>query len=69
MLDASLLLLGSASLCSLHALGLGQLGRADLVILVLVCAQVGELLLFQHLHEPLLQRLAHQHLQKGRVCE
>mmetsp|Transcript_22559 Transcript_22559/g.43807 ORF Transcript_22559/g.43807 Transcript_22559/m.43807 type:complete len:200 (-) Transcript_22559:59-658(-) len=61
--DTALLLCHSAVLCLLHALGLCELRPRDLVELLLVRAHVGQLLLLEHLHQRLLERLAHEDLQ------
>jgi len=47
----------------LEALGLGELGVADLLKVLLVRLHRRELLLLHHFHHRLLQRLAHEHLE------
>ncbi len=63
--QAPLLLLVLALLGRLHALRGHQLGVADLLKVLLVRAHGRQLLLLQHLHQALLQHLAHQHLEDG----
>ena len=63
LLDSAVLFLVAAPGLLLHALRLDQLSRAQLLVLALVVAEGVELLLFHHLHERLLERLADQNLE------
>jgi hypothetical protein len=63
--DAALALLGFAPLRRLHALRRDELRVADLLEVLLVRAHRRELLLLHNLHQALLERLPHEHLQDG----
>ena len=63
--QASLFLLDLALLRGLHALRGHQLGVANLFEVVLVRAHRRQLLLLAHLHQALLERLAHEDLEEG----